>query len=429
MSERTPRTEPRDPCRDAAVGVVRTLRDAGHVAYLAGGCVRDRLLGRTPKDYDVATDARPERVRKLFPRSQSVGAAFGVVLVHARPEPVEVATFRKESGYSDHRRPDKVEFTTAEVDARRRDFTINALFEDPLVDPPAVIDFVDGGADLQAGVVRAVGDASARFADDYLRMLRAVRFAARLGFTLDDTTADAIRAVAPHLGRIARERIGGEVRTMLDAPGLGAASAAPMLQGLTLDGPALNEPCVDRPLPVLGRLPEDDAWTTRLAAWLLDRHAAEPTFDARCATAAEARPIARRWRKALCLSNEEADALADTLSLAARAAGWPGMRPAHRMRLLAEPRWAQAAALFSAMAEPGETPDVVTRVAAESPGLIAAGVAPTPLVTGDDLIATGRRPGPAFARLLHAAYDEQLEGRLATREDAIAWLNRTHPPT
>ena len=179
---------PCDNPRDAALAVVHTLRAAGHTAYLAGGCVRDALLGLEPKDHDVATDATPDTVQSLFRSTAAVGAAFGVVLVYI-PMPqrgrhtIEVATFRAEGAYSDGRRPDEVRFTTAEEDAKRRDFTINGLFADP---PPegesgddTTIDFVGGQDDLKAGVIRAIGAPGARFGEDYLRMLRAVRFAAR----------------------------------------------------------------------------------------------------------------------------------------------------------------------------------------------------------------------------------------------------------
>src|SRR5690606_2366392 len=171
--------------------IASTLRSHGHIAYFAGGCVRDALLGHPPTDYDIATDATPDRVQSLFDRTAAVGAHFGVVLVKRRGVTVEVATFRSEGPYSDQRRPDSVTFSDPESDARRRDFTINALFLDPLAGDK-VIDFVGGRQDLKAGVVRAVGDPEARLAEDHLRALRAVRFTARLGFRLDQATAKAI---------------------------------------------------------------------------------------------------------------------------------------------------------------------------------------------------------------------------------------------
>src|SRR4051812_6760839 len=204
--------------RADAAAVVRRLRGAGHVAYFAGGCVRDLLLGRDPKDYDVATDAPPDRVRGLFRRTQAVGQAFGVILVYEGRSQVEVATFRSDGAYLDGRHPTGVRFTTAEEDAQRRDFTINGLFLDPLKDAPLddqVIDYVGGRADLRAGIVRAIGDPERRFGEDFLRLLRAPRFAARLGFTIEPNTAAAIRRHAAQLSRISPERVGEELRTML----------------------------------------------------------------------------------------------------------------------------------------------------------------------------------------------------------------------
>src|SRR5437763_2390306 len=207
--------------RQDALAVVKRLREAGHVAYFAGGCVRDELLGFTPKDYDVATDAPPERVRQLFSNTQAVGAAFGVILVRHRKSVIEVATFRTDLQYKDGRRPEGVVFTTAEEDAKRRDFTINGLFMDPL-DGDRVIDFVGGQEDLKNKVLRAIGEPNHRFEEDHLRLLRAVRFAARFGLQVDAATADAIQSHAAQLKRISPERICEELRLMLGAPSRGA---------------------------------------------------------------------------------------------------------------------------------------------------------------------------------------------------------------
>ncbi len=208
--------------RAFAESIVRRLRDAGFVAYFAGGCVRDQLLGRTPVDFDVATNAPPDRVRALFPRGQTqeVGSAFGVVLI--RPprrsglQPVEVATFRREFEYRDGRHPDRVEFTDAKTDAQRRDFTINGLFYDPI--KGRVIDHVDGQEDLRRGIVRAIGNPDKRFDEDKLRMLRAVRIAAALNFRIDPETAQAIRRHAHELVQVSAERIADELRRMLVHP-------------------------------------------------------------------------------------------------------------------------------------------------------------------------------------------------------------------
>jgi poly(A) polymerase len=188
--------------RSIAAGIVARLREQGHVAYFAGGCVRDLLRGVTPKDIDIATDARPEKVQKLFPRTYAVGAHFGVIVVLQDGLQFEVATFRSDGAYVDGRRPESVTFATAEEDAARRDFTINGMFFDPV--PEQVIDFVDGRADLESRLVRAIGDPAQRFAEDRLRMLRAVRFATTLGFDIDPATWSALVNRAPAIGRSVR---------------------------------------------------------------------------------------------------------------------------------------------------------------------------------------------------------------------------------
>jgi len=186
------------------------------MAYFAGGCVRDALLGLPPKDWDIATDAPPQRVREIFPDTQAVGAAFGVILVRQGQSVVEVATFRADNVYEDGRRPTSVRFTSAQEDAQRRDFTINGLFFDPLED--RVIDYVDGRADIEARRLRAIGNASQRFEEDHLRLLRAVRFAARFDLEIEPATAEAIRSAAPRLRGISPERVGDELRLMLTPP-------------------------------------------------------------------------------------------------------------------------------------------------------------------------------------------------------------------
>src|SRR5690606_34637150 len=207
-----------NPLRIFATDVVRQLTDAGYVALWAGGCVRDLMLGRAPQDYDVATNARPEQVREVFGRrrTHAVGESFGVILVlesGRKGRQVEVATFRTEGVYSDGRRPDSVEFCTPEEDARRRDFTINGMFFDPLHE--RVLDYVGGEADLGQGIVRAIGDAHDRMSEDKLRMLRAVRFTATFDFHLDETTAAAIRSMAGEIRVVSWERITQELQKML----------------------------------------------------------------------------------------------------------------------------------------------------------------------------------------------------------------------
>ena len=202
------------PCDlNDALAVLKRLRESGHIAYFAGGCVRDTLLKLNPKDWDIATDALPNRVRQLFPNTQAVGAVFGVILVRQNKSVVEVATFRADGDYEDGRRPSNVRFTSAEDDARRRDFTINGLFYDPIEN--RVIDYVKGREDLVAKRIRAIGVPAERFAEDHLRLLRAIRFAARFGFEIEPATAAAISDLADRVKTVSPERVGEELRFML----------------------------------------------------------------------------------------------------------------------------------------------------------------------------------------------------------------------
>ncbi len=413
-------THPAQSAREAAIRILTTLRQHGHTAYLAGGCVRDALLGQSPKDYDVATDATPDKVQRLFPYSAAVGAAFGVIIVYSpKPTPrhrwvTEVATFRAEGKYADGRRPDEVRFTTAQEDAKRRDFTINGLFADPASPDTAadathdrIIDFIGGQADLKAGIIRAIGDPAERFGEDYLRMLRAVRFAARLGFTIEPRTSAAIRANARYLGQISRERIGQELLAMLAGPH--PARALHLLQELKLDGPTLNEDPCEAPLTVSDRLSPQAQAPARLAAWMIDRHQ----------EAMPGKRLVSRWRKALTLSNEHRDDLARLLELLERLADWDSLTIAQRKRLASHPNWTQALLLRDALVQDAlEISQEVQRLAGDGIGL-----SPPPLLTGDDLIAMGMEPGPAFKTLLEEAYDHQLQGQLTSREQAMQWLS------
>jgi len=393
--------------RDAALSAANTLINAGYTAYFAGGCVRDRLLGHEAKDYDIATDARPEAVHGLFRRAQSVGESFGVVLVRRLGHTIEVATFRTEGVYSDNRHPDDVQFSDAEHDARRRDFTINGLFEQPLTGE--IIDYVGGQQDLQAGVIRAIGDPAARLHEDHLRMLRAVRFAARFGFTIEPETAEAIRAGAGELRGVSRERIGQELRWMFTDPN--RAVAAWTLQYLELDEVVLDERHTTAAPTRMGRLPSDADYASALAAWLLDRH---PDPDA------QSDVTARRWSAALMLSNAERRALRRCLAIHRELREtWHGLGIARQKRLAASEHFTDALALLKAE-DTQAFVDVQRRVSA----LAATALAPEPLLTGDDLIAAGFEPGPQFKDVLDRVYDAQLEGGLTTPEAALAMARR-----
>lgn len=390
--------------QEAAEHIVRALWEAGHEAYFAGGCVRDRIMARTPKDFDVATAARPEEVQALFPRGQQVGEAFGVMLVRHAGHAIEVATFRTEGVYADGRHPSEVSFSDAEHDARRRDFTINGLFEDPRTGE--IIDHVDGRADIRRRVVRAIGDPEARLCEDRLRMLRAVRFAAMLEFSIDSATADAIRRGASDLEGVSRERIGQEVTWMLTDPN--RALAAWEMQYLGLDRPALREANILEAPRRVGRLPEQAAFPTALAAWLLDRHKDQ--------SGEEAMQTGAKWASALVLSGADTRALQRCLStLDVLRSGWSGLGVAAQKRMAASDGFDQAVMLLQS-----EDTQAFVDVRRRVVDLSASGLAPSPLITGDDLIALGFEPGPTFRRILDAVYDAQLEGSTTTRSEALA---------
>lgn len=405
--------------RAAALEIVAALRGAGHEAYFAGGCVRDELLGLQPEDFDVATSARPESVRGLFRSVSEVGVSFGVMLVRVRNTVTEVATFREEGGYSDSRRPDSVRFSTAEADARRRDFTVNALFLDPLDTSKRpqgrVIDFVKGVDDLNVRLIRAVGRPEDRLAEDHLRALRAVRLASRLGFEIDPDTNAAIREHAFELRGVSRERIGDEMRKMLSHRS--RAVAAARLQELGLDAPALDEPPARPALSALHGIPADASFTGALAAWAIDRLAAREQADP-SHLQGQAPTVAARLRRALCLSNDETTSFRATLEGVARLEGrWLTEGVAAQKRAAAA-EWFRPALDILGARSPAFLSPIRSRVAELAAS--ASGIAPAPLVTGDDLIAAGLVPGPMYKRTLDAVYDAQLEGGVSTREAALA---------
>jgi poly(A) polymerase len=425
MSEPTAPISSKPRCERAdALVVLKRLREAGHVAYFAGGCVRDELMGLVPKDYDVATDAPPARVRELFTNTQAVGAAFGVILVRQRKSVVEVATFRTDVSYEDGRRPTAVRFTTAEEDARRRDFTINGLFLDPIEN--RVIDYVGGQADIRSQTIRAIGDPSHRFDEDHLRLLRAVRFASRFGFEIEAGTRSAIESHAPKLARISPERIADELRLTFVPPQRGRAWQ--LLVELKLLPVVLREfpqnpwlGFVDkhsRPLfPELapGR---DVSFGLALAAlvWCY-RSGTVPSLA--LTTRAEARRSVAACRKLLRISNDEANLMHECLELNAFLDDDRPPTIAMLKRLMSKPSFPEIRMMVEAFQKSGHFVPRVTWLMDELDRLSGSEVAPVPLVTGDDLVARGLQPGPAFKRALDFVYDEQLEGRVTTREQAL----------
>jgi poly(A) polymerase len=431
--------------RDAATQLANRLIAAGHEALFAGGCVRDRLLGHAPKDFDIATSARPEQVVELFPGANEVGAHFGVVIAKHRGHHVEIATFRTDGSYKDGRRPETVSYSTPAEDAQRRDFTINGLFERPATGE--VVDFVGGQADLQAGILRAIGDPAARFREDSLRLLRAVRFSTRLGFLIEPATRAAIEDCADLLGRISPERVRDEFSKIITAP-----RRAHGLQLLVDTG--LIRHIVPEVLAMIGCEqppewhPEGDVFThTRIMldmlapdaplelclAVLLHDIAKPPcqTYDAEGARfrfnghdglgAEMTEAILRRLRY-------PNDIIAAVVPMVARHMQFMAvqkMRTAKLKRFMSTPTFDLEMELHrvDCGSSNGFT-DNYDFVQAKAAEFAAEPLIPPPLVTGRDLIDLGLKPGPEFRDFLEAIETEQLEGRLDDRDSALRLLKQ-----
>jgi poly(A) polymerase len=420
-----------------ASAIIARLREHGYSAWLVGGCVRDLLLGQTPKDFDVATSARPDELLSLFPKASRVGAHFGVVLVHENEADIEVATYRSDLGYSDGRHPSALRFETdPEQDALRRDFTINALLMDPFTGE--VADYTGGRADLAAGIVRAIGDPDRRFGEDHLRLLRAVRFAARLRFTIEPATFAAMRRLAPSIQTISAERVRDELSRILTEGG--ARRGFELLDASGLLHEALPEieamKGVEQP-PEFH--PEGDVWThtllmldglrepsLELALGVLLHDVGKPAtfriadrirFDGHVEKGVE---IARRLLNRLRFPNaaiEQAEAL---IANHMRFKDLPNMRESKVRRFLRMPRFDEHLELHrqDCLSSHGGLANYEFALAKlrEVP---ASQLRPAPLVTGHDLIAAGCTPGPPFAAALREAEDAQLEGRVTTKEEAL----------
>lgn len=403
------------PCAADALAVVRRLQSAGFIAYLAGGCVRDGLLGRQPKDFDVATNATPETIRQTFGhrRTLAFGASFGVIgVLGTGQEPTEVATFRSDGTYSDGRRPDQVHFGSAEQDALRRDYTINGLFYDPVQD--CVIDFVEGRVDLANRVVRAIGDPYLRIAEDKLRMLRAVRFAATLGFSIDHATTDAIRQLADQVIVTSGERIGAELQRMLGTRGAPIAIellADTHLLDVIWPGISPDRPRLERAVRLAGAV-QPPEFTACVAA-ILAANAVQPSDMLE--------RLSTRWKMSCDqrAAIEQAIEHRDTL-LGADASPWSVIQPLltlrHRDTLLAA---AEAWTLAEQLPRRG-IDFCRNRIAQMSPEQLD----PPPLLTGQDLIGHGYQPGPAFKPTLAAVRAAQLDGEIASRSDALLLATR-----
>jgi poly(A) polymerase len=435
-----------------AIEIIRGLRSSGHQAYLVGGCVRDRLLGIIPKDFDVSTDAQPDRLVHYFPQAQLVGAHFGVVMVRGGSGiQVEVATFRSEGAYSDGRRPDAVRFVTdPALDAQRRDFTINGLMEDPLTGK--ILDFVGGQADLKASIIRAIGDPALRFHEDHLRMLRAVRFAARLSFSIEPATFAGIRQQASFICRISAERIRDEIVRILTEGnarrGFELLDASGLLQFVLPQIKAFQG--VAQPPEYH---PEGDVWThvlimlenlqhpsptLALGALLHDvgkpptfRVADRIRFDGHAEVGAG---MTKKILSGLKFSNEDIDRVTALVANHMRFKDVRQMRLSTLKRFLCLPHFDEHLELhrLDCLASNGYT-DSYEYVRAKLAEIDSEELRPARLIGGRDLIEAGFKPGPEFGRALEAVTTAQLEGEIRTAEEALALarsvLEQTPPGT
>ncbi len=433
--------------KSSAIHVIQTLAAAGHQALLAGGCVRDSLLGREAKDYDVATSARPEDVVKLFPGSMTVGAHFGVVVVPRDGHNIEVATFRRDSGYTDGRRPNSVTFTTAEEDAQRRDFTINGLFLDPLKDE--VLDFVGGRADLEAKIIRAIGDPQQRFAEDHLRLLRAVRFATVLGFDIEPATWAAICELAPNIASISAERVRDELSKTLIHPsrltGFDLLVSSGLIgvivpEILTLQGceqPPQFHPEGDvfiHTRLMLSLLPADASLLVVLSVLFHD--IAKPAtqtvdetgrirFNGHDKLGAEMTDAILRRLK---FPNHVIEPVVESVANHMTFINVPKMRTAKLKRFMARPGFEDEMQLHRAdcLGSHGGL-DNFEFVREKQREFASEPLIPPRLVTGAELIKLGWKSGPALGSVLNAIQNHQLEGALQSREEALEWLQKNAP--
>jgi poly(A) polymerase len=448
-----------------AAEIVRTLRQRGHQAYFAGGCVRDLLLSREPADYDVATDATPRQVMQIFPQTFAVGEQFGVVLVpfalddrsgtseDARRSTgkIEVATFRSDVGYSDGRHPDEVRFSRdPREDVQRRDFTINGMMLDPATNE--VLDFVGGRDDLKAGIIRAIGDPERRFAEDKLRMLRAVRFAARFEYTIDPATLAAIQKLAPQIHQVSCERVREELTKML-TEGL-AQRAFQLLDTSRLLREVLPEIAamkgVEQPpqyhpegdvfvhtLLLLDKLQAGASGSiSKTLAWgaLLHDVGKPPTFrvapdrirfDGHVEVGVKmAAEICRRLR----FSNHETDQILALVDNHMRFGQVLLMKQSTLKKFLRLPAFDEHLELhrIDCLSSHGQL-DAYNYSQEQLRSMPPEAIRPTPLITGRDLIEAGYEPGPRFKEILAAVEDAQLEGRLSSRDSAMELVAREFP--
>ncbi len=434
-----------DAKRQAAAEIVRRLRAKGFQAYFVGGCVRDLIMNREPKDYDIATDATPDEVVKLFPDSLTVGAQFGVVIVPREEGNVEVATFRSDGRYADGRHPNEVRYAkTPEEDVRRRDFTINGLLFDPVKD--RVLDYVGGQADIRGRRVRTIGDPLERLSEDRLRMMRAVRFTARFGFALDPAAREAIRKLAPQIQDVSAERVREEILKILTEGqarrGFELLEETGLLQEVLPEVKAMQG--VQQP-PEFH--PEGDVWThtlmmldglraptpTLALGVLLHDVGKPPTFTVRERIRFDNHvEVGAKMAEAICgrlrVPSRETERVVELVRHHLRFKDFPQMRRSTQLRFLRMEGFEEHLELHRLDCLSShrnlENYELARRMLEETPPEV---IKPAPLVRGDDLIAQGYSPGPAFKKILQAVEDAQLEGKIHTREDALRLIAEQFP--
>ena len=393
--------------KQAAIKIIRRLRKEGFDAYLAGGCVRDMLLKRAAKDYDVATSAHPDDIIGIFKRTRKVGAKFGVVMVLMGAGPVEVATFRSESGYADGRHPDSVKFSNAKQDCARRDFTINGMFYDPI--EKQVIDFVNGRRDLDKKILRTIGDPEKRFGEDYLRMLRAVRFAAQLDFQIDKKTFKAIQNNAAQIVKISGERIAMETEAILTSTNRGRGASLLTESNLAESiFPGMTKQETEFGITVLGHLPSRVDFPLALAAFFAGSDLAFASQS--CKHLRLSRAHSKHFHFLLAERGKLLDAempLADLKIILA----CPYFQDLYELQ-----RAIQKAAK--------ESISPLKTITKRAQALKGKELTPKPLLDGHQLIALGARPGQTVGQLSREMYIEQLSEHLETPEQARIWVRK-----
>ncbi|PWU01242.1 MAG: phosphohydrolase [Terriglobia bacterium] len=428
--------------------IIATLQQAGYQAYLVGGCVRDLLLGSKPKDFDISTNASPQRLMQLFPNSGHVGAHFGVVIVREGPLHVEVATFRSDRDYADGRRPSSVQFESdPREDVLRRDFTINGL----MMELPGgeVLDYVGGRADLDRRIIRAIGDPEVRFREDHLRLLRAVRFAARLGFEIEPDTFAALRRNHALIQKVSAERVRDELVRILTEGG--ARRGFELLDQTGLLGDLLPEVAAMKGVEQPPEFhPEGDVWVhTLLLLEKLNQHPS-PTLAWGALLHDVGKPgtfrVAERIRfdghveegvrlahgilQRLRSSREEIEQVSALVAHHMRFKDVPRMKESTLKRFLRLPKFDEHLELhrLDCVASHGKL-DSYEFVHSKLDEFTQEQLKPKPLITGSDLIAAGYTPGPQFSKMLGAVEDAQLEGRLSDPQQALDFVKQLFPIT